>query len=73
MKRILSWWLLAEEFCARVTAPKTDIETVDREIEAILRASWLWSRGESFVHKVHAAWLDSRCRRLIRSPASHES
>jgi hypothetical protein len=66
MRSILAWWLLAEGVCARVAAPKTDIETADREIEAILRDSWVWSRAESFASKVHAAWLGSRCRRLAR-------
>jgi hypothetical protein len=65
-RRFRTWWSLAEELCGRIAAPKVDIANADREIEAILRVSWLWSRAESFVGKVHAAWLASRCRRLAR-------
>jgi hypothetical protein len=64
-ERLRTWWLLGEELCRRLVAPKSDIANSDREIEAILRDSWLWSCGESFVGKVHAAWLESRCRRLV--------
>jgi hypothetical protein len=65
MHRIRTWWLLAEALCARVSTPQTDIVNADRQIEAILRGSWLWSRAESLVWKIHAAWLDSRLRRLL--------
>ncbi len=63
--RLRTWWSLAETLCSGVAAPKTDIARADREVEAIFRASWLWSCGGSFVAKVHAAWLDSRCRWLL--------
>jgi hypothetical protein len=59
------WWRLAEDLCARAAAPKTDVACADREVEEILRGSWLWSRLESFVGRVHAAWLASRCRRIV--------
>ena len=60
-----SWWLLAERVCARVAAPATDVANADREVEALLHASWSWSRGETFVRKVHAAWIESRCRKMV--------
>jgi hypothetical protein len=65
-KRALAWWFLAEHVCARLASPKIDVAGADREIEALLRASWLWSRGDAAVTLLHAAWLDSRSRRLIR-------
>jgi hypothetical protein len=73
MSRIRTWLRLAEDLCARVAAPATDVANADREVEALLRASWLWSRGEIVVSKIQTAWLDSRCRRiahLVRSIAS---
>jgi hypothetical protein len=65
-KRVFAWWFLAERVCARLASPKTDVAGADREIEALLHASWLWSRVEAVVAILHSAWLDSRSRRLIR-------
>src|ERR1700687_1576167 len=62
VRRIFAWWFVAERVWAQVALPKTDVAAGDRDVEAVLRASWLWSCGESFAAKVHAAWLDSRCR-----------
>jgi hypothetical protein len=67
------WLRLAEDLCGRVAAPATDVANADREVEALLRASWSWSRGQTLVRKVKAAWIESRCRRiarLVRSIAS---
>jgi len=64
---LISWWYLAERTCASLTAPKRDIAAADRNVEALLRDSWLWRCGVSFNARIGAAWLDSRCRRLLRS------
>jgi len=64
---LISWWYLAERTCASLTAPKRDIAAADRSVEALLRDSWLWRCGVSFNARIGAAWLDSRCRRLLRS------
>jgi len=69
-KRTTAWWFLAEHVCARLTSPKTDVSQSDLEIEALLRASWLWSRGEGVAATLHAAWLDSWSRRVVRWAAS---
>jgi len=44
-----------------------DVAAADAEVEALLRDSWLWSCGESVASKLQAAWVDSRCRVLLRS------
>jgi hypothetical protein len=67
MTRATAWWFLAEEVCRRITTPKIDVTAVDREVEALIRESWLWSRAQSFALKVEAAWHDSRCRVGLRS------
>jgi len=69
-KRAFAWWFLAEHVCARLAYPKTDVAGADREIEALLHASGLWSRVEAVVAILHTAWLESRSRRLIRWAAS---
>jgi len=69
-KRTTAWWLLAQHVCARLTSPSTDVSEADREIEAMLRASWLWSRTEGVAATLHAAWLDSWSRRAVRWAAS---
>jgi len=69
-KRAFAWWFLAERVCARLAYPKTDVAGADREIEALLHASGLWSRVEAVVAFLHTAWLESRSRRLIRWAAS---
>ena len=66
MRRATAWWFLAEEVCGRITTPKIDVTAVDREIQVLIRESWLWSRAESFASKVEAAWHDSRCRVCLR-------
>jgi hypothetical protein len=60
------WWLLAERFCSRITTPAIDVAAADRAVEALLRDSWLWSRGQSLASKVQAAWLDSICLAFVR-------
>jgi hypothetical protein len=67
MRRAWAWWLLAEEVCGKITAPKVDVAAADAEVEALIRGSWLWSCGESVAAKLQAAWRDSRCRILLRS------
>jgi hypothetical protein len=66
MNRAGAWWALAEHACGRIAAPKIDVATADRHAEALFRDSWLWSSVKSLDSKVHAAWLDSRCRRYVR-------
>jgi hypothetical protein len=68
--RTTAWWFLAEQVCARLTSPRTDVSEADLEIEALLRGSWLWSRSEAFAATLHAAWLDSWSRRVVRWAAS---
>jgi len=65
-RRTFAWWRLAEMVGARLASPRTDITEADREVEALFRASWLWRRGDAIVSALHAAWRDSRSRRLIR-------
>jgi hypothetical protein len=67
MRRASAWWLLAEEVCGKIATPKVDVAAADAEVEALLRDSWLWSCGESVASKLQAAWVDSRCRVLLRS------
>jgi len=62
-----SWWHLAERFCASLARPKTDIAAADREVESILRASWLWRRSEWLADALRAAWRESFCRRTLIS------
>jgi hypothetical protein len=69
-QRTFAWWRLAEHVCASLASPKTDVAVADAAIEALLRSSWSWSRGEALASRVHAAWLDSMSRRLIRWAAS---
>jgi hypothetical protein len=70
MKRLGEWWFAAERVCAALFEPRIDVSTSDREIEALLRGSWLGSGAESLVARFRAAWLDSRCRSLLRA-ATH--
>jgi len=63
------WWRAAERVCAALAAPQTDIAASDRDVEALLRESWLWRRGESFSARIGAAWRDSTCRRVVRAIA----
>ena len=48
-------------------------EPLLREVEALLRDSWLGSRAESLVSRFRAAWLDSRCRSLLRAATPSRS
>jgi hypothetical protein len=66
MTRATAWWFLAEEVCGRITTPKIDVTAVDREVEALIRESWLWSRARLLAWKVEAAWHDSRCHVCLR-------
>jgi hypothetical protein len=71
MTRTWAWWQLAEQFCRRITTPKIDVTAADREVDALIRDSWLWSCGQSFASKVQAAWLDSTCRVFAGWLTSH--
>jgi len=64
MKRL---WTLAVRACASPFEPRVDVTASDREIEALVGASWIGSASESFVSKLQVAWLDSRCRALLRA------
>jgi hypothetical protein len=66
MKGPAAWFAVAEQLCARIAAPRVDVRAVDSEVEALVRDSWLWSRGAAFASSVRAAWLASRCRRFLR-------
>jgi hypothetical protein len=69
-KRLWAWWRLAEQVCGALTAPKVDVAAADRDVEAIVAASWLASRTASFASRFRAAWLDSTCRACFRSLTS---
>ena len=73
MKRLAAWWFGAERACAALFEPRIDVSASDREIEALLHASWIVSIGESLAARLHAAWLDSRCRSLLRVALSPRS
>jgi hypothetical protein len=70
MARTWGWWRLAVECCGRLTTPKTDIAAAHREVDALIRGSWLWSCGQSLATKLQAAWLDSTARVVVRWTAS---
>jgi hypothetical protein len=65
MKRFATWWALAERACASLFEPRIEVRASDRDVETLLQGSWIWSIGESFASKLHAAWLDSTCRSLL--------
>jgi hypothetical protein len=65
-KRATAWFVVAEHTCGLLASPKTALDEADRRVEALLYASRLWSLGEAVVATLHAAWLDSWSRRLIR-------
>ena len=67
MTRLAAWWALSVRVCASLFDPRIDVEASDREVEALLRASRIGSLGESLAAKLHAAWLDSRCRALLHA------
>jgi len=67
MTRLAAFWSAAERACGSLFEPPIDVSASDRAIEALLRASWIASMAESLAAKLHAAWLDSRCRSLLRA------
>ena len=67
MNRVRAWWNIGERACRTLTEPRVDADAVDRAALAVLRESWLGSTCLTIVSRVHAAWIDSRCRRLVRS------
>jgi len=69
MTYLAAWWSLAERVCESIFEPRIDVSASDRDIETLLRGSWIVSTGESFAAKLHAAWLDSICRSLLRRAA----
>jgi hypothetical protein len=71
--RTLVWWSVAQRLCAQLSSPTTDPEVADREVEALWRASWLARRAEGSLGACQAAWLDSRCRRVVHWLASRPS
>jgi len=69
LKRVGAWWRLAEGACARVAWPRTEVVRADAEVEALVRHSWIGSRVTRLMSSVDAAWIDSRCRRILRGLA----
>jgi hypothetical protein len=65
-KRSYGWWLLAEDLCAHLTMPPTDVVASDRQFERLLRGSRSWSFAGSLAGKIRVAWLDSRLRSWTR-------
>jgi len=72
MKHLSAWWSVAGRACESIFEPRTDVAASDRDIEALLRGSWIVSTGESLAARLHAAWLDSVCRSLLRRAVSIE-
>ena len=71
MTRALAWWHLAEQVAGRLTTPQIDAASADRDVQAAIRDSWLGAYSESLASKIHAAWLDSRCRLSVRALTGH--
>jgi len=71
--RALAWWSVARRLCAQLSSPTTDPEVADREVEGLWRASWLARHAEGMFCTCQAAWLDSRCRRVVQWLASRPS
>src|SRR5262245_30455190 len=65
--RIAASWSMAVRACAALFEPRIDVSASDREVEALVAASWIGGASESLVSKLRAAWLDSRCRALLRA------
>jgi hypothetical protein len=70
--RALAWWFVAHRLCAQLSSP-IDPAVADREVEALWRASWLARRAEGILGTCQAAWLDSRCRRVVQWLAGRPS
>jgi hypothetical protein len=68
-RRAFGWLDIAEHIGERLTMPRTDICTSDRECEQLFLDSALWSSGEHVSRNVTAAWLDSWLRRWTRAAA----
>jgi len=71
--RALSWWSVVQRLCTQLSSPTTAPAVADREVEALWRASWLARRAEGILCTCQAAWLDSRCRRVVQWLASRPS
>ena len=69
MTRARTWWAIAETAAAALSTPRVDVGSADADVEALVRRSRLWSAGERFAAKIAAAWVDSRCRRIVGAAA----
>jgi hypothetical protein len=70
VRRAFGWFVLAEHIGQRLTMPRTDIRASDRECEQLFLDSALWSCGERFARRVHAAWQNSLLRRWTQAASS---
>jgi hypothetical protein len=64
------WWAAAGTIAAGVSTPRIDVGAVDDEVEMLVRGSWSWTTGAALASKLRAAWMDSRCRRMLAAAAS---
>ena len=64
------WWTAAETIATGVCTPRIDVGAVDDEMEMLVRSSWIWTTGGALASKLRAAWMDSRCRRMLAAAAS---
>ena len=63
------WFAAAETIAAAVSTPRVDIVGADADLERLVRDSWLRSACAAFASKLQAAWMDSRCRRILAAAA----
>jgi len=61
--RAMVWWRLAESLIARLTQPKTDIASVDADVERLARGSALLGGLHAGAAVLHRGWLGSGLRR----------
>jgi len=69
MTGVRTWFRAAEVAAASVSRPRIDVTDADAEIERLIRGSWSWNAGHRIVCTISAAWLDSRCRRIVDAVA----
>jgi len=70
MSGLRTWCRAAEALAASVSHPRADVARADDHIEQLIRASWLWSAADGIARRISAAWLESRCRRIVNAVAS---
>ena len=69
MTGVRTWFRAAEAAAASVSRPRVDVARTDDHIERLIRDSWSWNAGHRIACTISAAWLDSRCRRIVDAVA----